>query len=88
MALAFDAARERLPVARLAMADRTAQLEWDEAVIAARFPVSPLLYPPERGLQAARSQAFDGLHGFLADSLPEGWGQLLMRRRLGKAPRA
>lgn len=84
VALAFDAANARLPVARLAMADRVAQLEWEEPVIAARLPVSPLLYPPERGLQAARSREFEGLHGFLADSLPEGWGQLLMRRRLSK----
>ena len=84
VALAFDAAKARLPVARLAMADRVAQLEWEEPVIAGRLPVSPLLYPPERGLQAARSREFDGLHGFLADSLPEGWGQLLMRRRLSK----
>jgi serine/threonine-protein kinase HipA len=84
VALAFDAAKARLPVARLAMADRVAQLEWEEPVIAARLPVSPLLYPPERGLQAARSREFEGLHGFLADSLPEGWGQLLMRRRLSK----
>ncbi|MBR7619243.1 type II toxin-antitoxin system HipA family toxin [Phenylobacterium sp. 20VBR1] len=35
-------------------------------------------------MQAARSREFEGLHGFLADSLPEGWGQLLMRRRLSK----
>jgi serine/threonine-protein kinase HipA len=84
VALAFDAAKPRLPVARLAMADRVAQLEWEEPVIAAGLPVSPLLYPPERGLQAARSREFEGLHGFMADSLPEGWGQLLMRRRLSK----
>jgi serine/threonine-protein kinase HipA len=84
VALAFDAAKPRLPVARLAMADRVAQLEWEEPVIAAGLPVSPLLYPPERGLQAARGREFEGLHGFLADSLPEGWGQLLMRRRLSK----
>ena len=84
VALAFDATRPRLPVARLAMADRVAQLEWAEPVITARLPVSPLFYPPERGLHAARGGEFDGLHGFLADSLPEGWGQLLMRRQLSK----
>ena len=50
VALAFDVAKARLPVARLAMADRVAQLEWEEPVIAAGLPVSPLLYPPERGL--------------------------------------
>ena len=33
---------------------------------------------------AARTRSFDGLHGFLADSLPDGWGYLLMRKRLAK----
>jgi serine/threonine-protein kinase HipA len=42
------------------------------------------LYPPEPGLIAARTRSFDGLHGFLADSLPDGWGYLLMRKRLAK----
>jgi serine/threonine-protein kinase HipA len=82
--LAFDASQARLPVARVAFADRTAQLEWAPETIAAGLAVSPILYPPERGLQAARSREFDGLHGFLADSLPEGWGHLLMSRKLSK----
>jgi serine/threonine-protein kinase HipA len=84
VALAFDVSQGRLPVARVAFADRKAQLEWATETIAARLAVSPILYPPERGLQAARSREFDGLHGFLADSLPEGWGHLLMRRKLSK----
>ena len=84
VALAFDANQARWPVARVAFAERTAQLEWTPEVIAAHLQVSPTLYPPERGLQAARSREFEGLHGFLADSLPEGWGHLLMRRRLSK----
>lgn len=72
VALAFDASQARLPVARVAFADRTAQLEWAPETIAGRLAVSPILYPPERGLQAARSREFDGLHGFLADSLWSG----------------
>ncbi|HEY5412031.1 MAG TPA: type II toxin-antitoxin system HipA family toxin [Caulobacteraceae bacterium] len=84
VAFAFDASRARLPVARVAFFERKAQLEWEPEVIAPGLQVSPILYPPERGLQAARSQAFDGLHGFLADSLPEGWGRLLVRRKLSK----
>jgi serine/threonine-protein kinase HipA len=53
-------------------------------VIAAGTRISPVFYPPEPGLLAARGAAFEGLHGFLADSLPEGWGALLMKRRLEK----
>ena len=82
--LSFDAASLPLPVGRLAMAGGLAQMEWSPEVIARRLAVSGLLYPPEGGLQSARGREFEGLHGFLADSLPEGWGYLVMRRRLAQ----
>jgi len=61
-----------------------AQLEWARDIIALELPVGGIYYPPEAGLQQARGRTFEGLHGFLADSLPEGWGYLLMRKRLAK----
>lgn len=73
------------PIGRLAMADGSAQLEWSAELIATKLRIDPLLYPPEPGLQAARGREFDGLHGFLADSLPDTWGRLLMKRWLEKA---
>jgi len=82
--LRFDEAAPASPVGRLAMADGLAQLEWSPEMIAADLPVSALLYPPQPGLHPARSREFDGLHGFLSDSLPEGWGHLIMRRRLSR----
>jgi serine/threonine-protein kinase HipA len=82
--LTFDEDQAPLPVGRLAMAGGLAQLEWSPELIAAPMPVSALLYPPEPGLHPARGREFDGLHGFLSDSLPEGWGYLVMRRRLNK----
>lgn len=84
ISLAFDPTRPRLPVGRLAIDAGLAQLEWSREVIARKLMVAGLLYPPDVGLQAARGRAFEGLHGFLADSLPEGWGYLLMRKRLAK----
>jgi serine/threonine-protein kinase HipA len=72
------------PVGRLAVAGRRAQLEWSPEVIASRRLIAPALYAPEPGLHEARTADFDGLHGFLADSLPEGWGALVMKRRLAK----
>lgn len=82
VALAFDPAKPPMPAGRVAMDRGLAQLEWSRDVLAMKLPVAALYYPPEPGLQAARGRAFDGLHGFLADSLPEGWGRRLMRRRL------
>lgn len=72
------------PVGRLAMANGRAQLEWSREIVASKCPIAPALYPSEPGLHEARTRDFDGLHGFLADSLPEGWGALLMKRRLAK----
>ncbi|RKE45871.1 MULTISPECIES: type II toxin-antitoxin system HipA family toxin [unclassified Sphingomonas] len=82
--LALDETELATPVGRLAMSDGLAQLEWSADTIENRWRIDPLLYPPEPGLQAARGRAFDGLPGFLADSLPDAWGRLLMKRRLEK----
>lgn len=82
IALAFDAAR--IPTARVVMSDALAQLEWSRELIERGINPAALYYPPEAGLQAARTRDFGGLHGFLADALPEGWGHLVMRKRLAK----
>lgn len=82
LALAFDPAKPPAPAGRVAMDGGLAQLEWSRDVVAAKLRVAALYYPPEPGLHAARGRAFDGLQGFFADSLPEGWGRRLMRRRL------
>ncbi len=83
IALAFDE-RRPLPAARLAMSEGVGQLEWSAGTIEKGLAVAAVNYPPESGLHAARTGHFQGLHGFLADALPEGWGYWLMRRRLGR----
>lgn len=80
----LNAGEPSSPVGRLAIAGGFAQLEWSAEVIESQRQIDPLLYPPEPGLQAARGRDFDGLQGFLADSLPDAWGQLLIKRRLEK----
>lgn len=83
------------PVARLAMARGgaargRAQLEWSPETLAKTLAgadagardFSALRYRPQPGLIAARTGDFDGLHGFLADSLPDAWGMLLLRRQV------
>jgi len=57
---------------------------------AAEFLTSPLLISPfhmmaATGLIAAPRDPFDGLHGQFNDSLPHGWGRLLLDRRLQRA---
>jgi len=82
--LVFDEDQKPIPTARLAMTQGLAQLEWSPDVLAKKLPVSGLNYPPEPGLHAARRRDLEGLHGFLADSLPDAWGTLVARRRLAR----
>lgn len=82
VSLTFDDAAASLPTARLAMDRGLAQLEWSPQILADPMPVAGFSYPPERGLHAARRRDLEGLHGFLADSLPDAWGALVTRRRL------
>jgi serine/threonine-protein kinase HipA len=82
LAFAPDA---RIEVGRLAWAQQSAVLEWSAEIVKRRLAVDGgLRYPPESGLHAVRGRDFEGLHGFLADSLPDGWGYLVMRKRLAK----
>jgi serine/threonine-protein kinase HipA len=42
--------------------------------------ISPFKLPLEKGLQTFNSTLFDGLPGIFDDSLPDGWGRLLLDR--------
>jgi serine/threonine-protein kinase HipA len=57
-------------------------LEYAPQFVASRLAINPLFRPPGNTLVRASSpRIFDGLHGVFADSLPDAWGELLMRRR-------
>lgn len=72
------------PVGLIASANGVAQLEWDPSVVRRSIKFDPGLYPPEPGLWPAKGREFEGLHGFLSDSLPDAWGSLLIRLQLRK----
>lgn len=65
--------------------ERRAYFEYSAEFIAAPLPVSPFNLKANPGLIAAPHDPFDGLHGVFNDSLPDGWGRLLLDRRLQKA---
>lgn len=46
------------------------------------FNLSPLLLKFDNSIQSAKPQPFKGLFGVFADSLPDAWGTLLMKRQL------
>ena len=55
------------------------------------FSLNPFSLPLAPGVKIAKAEPFDGIFGIFADSLPDGWGRLLvdrMRRREGEDPDA
>jgi serine/threonine-protein kinase HipA len=74
--------QHRISVGCLALDRGIALLEYDSEFIASGLTLNPYLAPPAKGLVEPQSpRDFNGLPGFIADSLPDAWGELLMRRR-------
>ncbi len=46
------------------------------------FSISPLSLPLNKDVYVSKSQHFEGLYGVFWDSLPDGWGELLVKRYL------
>jgi len=68
------------PLGRLALHRGRVLFEYDAAFLAAPLPVSPAKLPVAPGTHAAPHAPFEGLFGLFADSLPDGWGRLLVDR--------
>ena len=47
-----------------------------------KLDISPLLLPKQTGLQVPFEGGIDGLFGVFNDSLPDGWGRLLVDRKI------
>ncbi len=61
---------------------RQAFFEFTPAFLAGRLRISPLALPMKDGALPADARLFEGLHGVFDDSLLDGWGRLLVDRRL------
>jgi serine/threonine-protein kinase HipA len=66
-------------------AERRSYFEYAPEFLAAPLLVSPFHLMANSGVIAAPRDPFDGLHGLFNDSLPDGWGRLLLDRRLQRA---
>ncbi len=70
------------PVGRLAYRGRIAFFEFDDAFLASGVELSPIQHTTMQGLvRPYDTSVFEGLHGLFNDSLPDGWGRLLVDRR-------
>ena len=67
-------------IGELAEANRNVYFEYDADFLRDPLWLSPFKLPPEPGLHEQRDLAFGSLFGLFDDSLPDGWGLLLMDR--------
>ena len=62
--------------------DRRIAFEYDGKWLEDGFSISPFSLPLEKKVFLPKAEPFDGLFGVFADSLPDGWGRLLVDRML------
>lgn len=62
--------------------DNLCAFEYDAKWIENGFSISPLFLPLQSGVFTSKWDPFDGLFGVFNDSLPDGWGRLLIDRLL------
>ena len=65
--------------------ERLAYFQFSPEFLQKQIPISPFFLKPTAAPISAKVSPFDGLHGVFNDSLPDGWGRLLLDRRLAKA---
>ena len=63
---------------------RFAAFEYDREWLADGFSISPFSLPLEQKVFIPKQEPFDGIFGVFADSLPDGWGRLLVDRLMLK----
>ncbi len=71
-----------VPVGRLALSNRQIFFEYDRGFLERGLALSPFKLPLKPGVQSNSDGLFDGLFGLFNDSLPDGWGRLLLDRQL------
>ena len=79
VALCWDADTE-VAVGRLGMRGRFCLFEFDRDFLAHGPEISPLRLPRQPGVVETREPMFEHLPGVFNDSLPDGWGRLLLDR--------
>ncbi|MEA2047160.1 MAG: type II toxin-antitoxin system HipA family toxin [Campylobacterota bacterium] len=66
----------------LAQKDKKIYFEYDKEFLKTGIQISPYKLPLKAGVQRCDDNTFEGLWGVFSDSLPDGWGRLLMDRHL------
>ena len=64
--------------------NRLAAFEYTDEWLASGFSISPFSLPLEKKVFMPKIDPFDGLFGVFSDSLPDGWGRLIVDRLMLK----
>lgn len=71
---------DTIPVGVLAQNKTATYFQYDAGFLAENQSISPFRMPISAELIQAPAEPHDGLHGVFSDSLPDGWGTMLMDR--------
>lgn len=82
MKVFLDLSDNPMQVGRLAIRDRQIYFEYDRDFLERNLEISPLRLPLKSGVQTFDRFLFEGLSGVFNDSLPDGWGRLLLDRSM------
>ncbi len=75
---------KKLSVGRLAYKDGVIYFEYDNDFLNSNIQLSPYKLPLRAGVFVCDDNVFEGLFGLFGDSLPDGWGRLLLDRHFLK----
>jgi len=78
----LNSANTKQKVGRLALKSRIIYFEYEKEFLKTKIELSPYKLPLKKGVFSCEDRVFDGLFGLFADSLPDGWGKLLLDRTL------
>lgn len=69
-----------IAIGRLALQNGRIYFEYDAEFVKGKLDISPFKLPLKTGVQTFNISLFEGLPGVFNDSLPDGWGRLLLDR--------
>jgi serine/threonine-protein kinase HipA len=81
----YHGSLEKQLMGRLLLKNRQIFFEYDAAFIKTGLELSPFKLPRKTGVIESSDRTFEGLFGVFNDSLPDGWGRLLLDRKLMNA---
>ncbi len=81
----YHGSGEKQLMGRLLLKNRQIFFEYDADFIKTGLELSPFKLPLKSGVIESNDRTFEGLFGIFNDSLPDGWGRLLLDRKLMNA---